>query len=108
MWVRRNAAEALGNMAPDDEDSIARLSAVLADDDERVRRNAALALAKIGPHAAPAVAALAKLLADENRYVRYNVFLALQRIGSPAAREALWADMEVARWCPITTRETPY
>jgi hypothetical protein len=108
MWVRRNAAEALGNMAPDDEDSIARLSAVLADDDERVRRNAALALAKIGPHAAPAVAALAKLLADENRYVRYNVFLALQRIGSPAAREALWADMEVARWCSITTRETQY
>jgi len=108
MWVRRNAAEALGNMAPDDEDTIARLGAVLEDDDERVRRNGALALAKIGPPAAPAVAALAKLLKDENRYVRYNSFLALQRIGTPAAQGALWTDMEVSRWCPITTRESQF
>ena len=108
MWVRRNAAEALGNMAPNDGEIIARLGIALGDGDERVRRNGALALAKIGPPAASAVAGLTKLLADENRYVRYNGLLALERIATPAALEVLWADMQTARWCPVTTKETPY
>ena len=81
---------------------------VIADIDEPVRRNAALALAKIGTAAAPAVSALRDALADENRYVRFNALLALQRIGTPAALDAVWGDMHIARWCPITTRDTPY
>lgn len=108
MWVRRNAAEALGNIATKDEGTIDALQAVLNDDDERVRRNAALALAKIGPFAEPSVHTLTPLLNDENRYVRYNASLALQRIGTPAAQEALWTAMDTARWCAITTKETPY
>ena len=108
MWVRRNAAEALGTLAPSDEDTVAHLAEALADEDERVRRNAALALAKIGPPASSAVDALTPLLHDENRYVRFNGFLALQRIGTDRALQALWADVHTARWCPITTQETPY
>ncbi len=108
MWVRRNAAEALGNLAAEDGESINHLMAALEDGDERVRRNGALALAKIGPPAAPAVEILTRLLLDENRYVRHNAGLALQRIGTRAAREALWADMQMARWCPLSTKETPY
>ena len=108
MWVRRNAAEALGTLAPSDEDTVAHLAEALTDEDERVRRNAALALAKIGPPASSAVDALTPLLHDENRYVRFNGFLALQRIGTDRALQALWADVHTARWCPITTQETPY
>ena len=73
-----------------------------------MRRNAALALAKIGPAAAAAVSALRSSLNDENRYVRFNAVLALQRIGTPPALDALWSDVHTARWCPITTKETPY
>lgn len=107
-WVRRNAAEALGTLTPKDDQSTAALATALADIDEPVRRNAALALAKIGTAAAPAVSALRDALADENRYVRFNALLALQRIGTPAALDAVWGDMHIARWCPITTRDTPY
>lgn len=108
MWVRRNAAEALGNLAPHDGASVALLATALKDGDERVRRNGALALAKIGPAAAPAAAMLTQLLADENRYVRYNAELALHRIDTQEAREALWTTLQTARWCPLSTKETPY
>jgi len=107
-WVRRNAAEALGTLTPKDDQSTAALATALTDINEPVRRNAALALAKIGSAAAPAVSALRDALADENRYVRFNALLALQRIGTPAALDAIWGDMHTARWCPITTRDTPY
>ena len=107
-WVRRNAAEALGTIGPQKGDSIADLAAVLADESEPVRRNAALALAKIGPLAATAVPSLRTALYDENRYVRFNAQLALQRIASPDALDALWNDINIARWCPITTKDTPY
>lgn len=108
VWVRRNAAEALGNIAPSDENCIAHLATALQDEDERVRRNSALALAKIGPLAAAATAQLTQVLADENRYVRYNAELALQRIDTPEARDALWTALQTARWCPLSTKETPY
>lgn len=108
MWVRRNAAEALSNLAPDDEQTMARLVEALGDEEDRVRRNAALALAKIGPAAAPAVDGLVTLLDDENRYVRYNGALALQRIGTPEALQALCDNLSTARWCPLTTTQTPY
>lgn len=107
-WVRRNAAEALGTLTPEDGESVVALAKALADEHEPVRRNAALALAKIGTAAAPAVSALGKSLADENRYVRFNAVLALQRIRTPAALDILWNDIHTARWCPITTKETPY
>ena len=107
-WVRRNSAEALGTISPADEESVALLGKSLSDEHEPVRRNAALALAKIGPAAAAAVSALRSSLNDENRYVRFNAVLALQRIGTPPALDALWSDVHTARWCPITTKETPY
>ena len=107
-WVRRNAAEALGILTPEDEKSVAALAQALSDEREPVRRNAALALAKIGPAAASAVSALKTAINDENRYTRFNALLAMQRIGTPAALDALWNDVHTARWCPITTKDTPY
>ena len=108
VWVRRNAAEALGTISHFDAETVARLTSCLEDDDERVRRNAALALAKLGPAAATAEAGLIRRLADDGRYVRYNAVMALQRIGTPTALQAVWDDLLMARWCPITDRSTPY
>jgi len=81
-WVRRNAAEAVGNIsAPDAAVPLARL---LSDDScHFVRHNAALALAKIGPTAHQALPALQKARNDESYYVRENARLALARILSP-------------------------
>jgi len=107
-WVRRNAAEALGTIAPQNGVSSSSLARALSDSYEPVRRNAALSLAKIGTADDDAIRALQKSLGDENRYVRFNALLALQRIGTPAALDALWSDIHNARWCPVTTRETPY
>ena len=107
-WVRRNAAEALGTLTPEEGEPITALATVLSDDYEPARRNAALAVAKIGHAAAAAVPTLRQALHDENRYVRYNAQLALQRIATPAALDALWNDINTARWCPITTKDTPY
>ena len=84
------------------------MARALSDSYEPVRRNAALSLAKIGTADDDANRALQKSLGDENRYVRFNALLALQRIGTPAALDALWSDIHNARWCPVTTRETPY
>ena len=105
-WVRRNAAEALGHIGV--EEAVPALTEALADKDWRIRFNSAFALAKIGPAAGEAVSFLAKLLTDENRYVRYYATLALKRIGTPEAQEKLWRDLITARWCPATTRESPY
>ena len=107
-WVRRNAAEALGNMGVHAVGAADALALALGDANELVRRNAALALAKIGPRAEAAVPALREVLGDENRYTRYNAAIALQRIGTPQANRALWEDLLVTRWCPITTAESPY
>ena len=106
--MRRNAAEALGTIASQAPETVEALAAVSNDPDERVRRNAALSLAKIGPAAHTAVPAIRTLLNDENRYVRFNAVLALQHIATPAASAALWDDLLASRWCPITTKETPY
>ena len=62
----------------------------------------------MGPAAEGAVAALVQALRDENRYVRFHAGLALRRIGSPAAERALFDDLLTARWCPLTTAESPY
>ena len=61
-----------------------------------------------GPPAGVAVSALCPILTDENRYVRYSGLLALQRIGTPEAQSVLVDELLAARWCPITTKDTPY
>ena len=80
-WVRRNAVEALGNIAPPE--AVPRLARLLNDDGcHFVRHNAALSLAKIGPNAERALPALKEALVEENRYVRGNALLALTRVNS--------------------------
>ena len=80
-WVRRNATEALGNIASPE--AVPRLARLLSDDNcDYVRHNAALSLAKIGPGAEAAFPALKLALGDENLYVRGNARLALARIGN--------------------------
>ena len=106
--VRSNAAEALGTIAEPLQEAVAGLAGLLGDSDITVRDNAARALARMGPAAEGAVAALVRALRDENRYVRFHAGLALRRIGSPAAERALFDDLLTARWCPLTTAESPY
>ena len=80
-WVRRNATEALGNIASPE--AVPRLARLLTDDScHFVRHNAALSLAKIGPGAKAAYPALKIALDDEKLYVRENARLALARIGN--------------------------
>ena len=80
-WVRRNAAEALGNIASPE--AVSRLARLLTEDGcHFVRHNAALSLAKIGPNASTASSSLQKAQNDTNLYVRENARLALARIRS--------------------------
>ena len=106
--VRRNAAEALGTVGGWAGGTASALAEALRDEAATVRLNAALALAKAGPAAESAIPALAETLNDENRYARYYAAVGLRRVGTPDAREALLDDLFTARWCPITTKETPY
>lgn len=106
--VRRNAAEALGTAGAEGREVAPALVDALRDESATVRLNAALALAKIGPSAEEAVPALAELMNDENRYVRHYAAVGLRRIGTPVAQETLLDALFTARWCPITTKETPY
>ena len=79
-WVRRNATEALGNIASPE--AVPQLARLLLDDScHVVRHNAALSLAKIGPEAERAHPSLENALTDESLYVRGNARLALARIG---------------------------
>ncbi len=78
-WVRRNAVEALGNIAS--LEAVRRLSQLLIDDNcHFVRHNAALSLTKIGPDAKEAASSLQAALIDSDLYVRENARLALARI----------------------------
>ena len=78
-WVRRNAVEALGNIASPE--AVRRLSQRLTNDScHFVRHNAALSLTKIGPDAKAASTSLQAALADCDLYVRENARLALARI----------------------------
>ena len=80
-WVRRNAAEALGNIAS--AEAVPRLTRLLTGDCSHfVRHNAALSLAKIGPDAEAASSSLHLALTDSNLYVRENSRLALARSNS--------------------------
>ena len=78
-WVRRNATEALGNIASPE--AVHRLATLLTDDScSTVRHNASLALAKIGREAENVRPSLIRALEDANPYVRGNARLALARI----------------------------
>ena len=95
---RRNAVEALGNIAPATPDAVPAVITTLSDADERVRRNAAVTLAKMGQPANEAIPALMNCLNDEGRYVRYYAAVALRRITTPEAQQALWDAMLTSRW----------
>ena len=84
------------------------LAGVLGDDDEWVRRNAALGLARLGPAAEAVQPAVVSALDDPNRYVSAKAAKTLERIGTPEATEILFDYLFSARWCPITTKDTPY
>ncbi len=83
--VRRNVAEALGNIG--DKAAVEPLIKALQHEDSDVRRYAASALGNIGDKAA--VEPLIKALQDENYYVRRNAASALGNIGDKAAVEPL-------------------
>ena len=78
VWVRRNAAEALGIMGA--AEATTALAGALEDDDIRLRHNAALALGRIGPPARAAAAALQRARAGEEYFVSRNAALALERL----------------------------
>ena len=107
--VRRYLAEAFGSIGPAAAPAVPVLCDILSsDDDGQARFEAALALAQIGPGASDAVPVLASAFADENRYVRDNAVVALKRIDTPEAETALFDYLLMARWCPITNRESTF
>lgn len=80
-FVRRNAAEALGEIK--DASAVKPLVDALKDDDLIVRRNAAKALGKIKD--ASAEEPLTSALKDESPVVRRNAAIALREMGKPEA-----------------------
>ena len=107
--VRRYLAEALGGLGATAAPAAPLLTDMVADDDDKQARfEAALALAQIGPAASDAVPVLAKALWDEDRYVRDNAIHALKRIDTPEAESALFDYLLMARWCPITSRQSTH
>ena len=115
--VRAWAAVALGTgCGADAEASIAVLAAAIDDDlpDRGYRRQtAAHAIARLaGKVEAGAADRVAHLLAPHlesgNRYVRGLTAVALRRLGTPAATELLLDWLTAARWCPLTTPESPF
>ena len=107
--VRRYLAEAFGSLGATAASAVPHLTDIVADDaDKQARFEAALALAQIGPAANDAVPVLAKALWDEDRYVRDNTIHALKRIDTPEAESALFDYLLMARWCPITNRQSTH
>ena len=104
--VRQRAARSLGLVGADG--SVPALEGALRDEDEHVREHAAEALGFLTRGTDRAVAPLAGALHDSARYVRGAAAEALRFIGTPGATERLLDYLAAARWCPITTRESPY
>ena len=111
------AASALGTgCGAEAEKSIAALSAAIDDDmaDRGYRRpTSAHAMARLaGKVEADTADRVARLIAPHlqsgNRYVRGLTAVALRRLGTPAATELLLDWLTVARWCPVTTPDSPY
>ena len=107
--VRRYIPEAFGAIGASAAPAVPTLTDRLAnDDDVQVRFESALALAQIGPASSDAIPVLKDSLSDKNRYVRDNSIHALKRIGTPEAESALFDYLLMARWCPITNRESTF
>ena len=104
--VRQRAARALGLVGA--RGSAPVLEDALQDRDEHVREHAAEALGFLTRGTDRAVAPLAGALHDSARYVRGAAAEALRSIGTARSTERLLDYLAVARWCPITTRESPY
>jgi HEAT repeat protein/outer membrane protein assembly factor BamB len=83
--VRRNAADALIDLAPDTESIQPALRRALGDGDPMVAGDAARALGALGTRASPSVDALVSTLSHENPYVRVYAAEALASIGPRAA-----------------------
>ena len=107
--VRRYLAEAFGGIGAAAAPAVPVLIDMLAhDEDAQTRFESALALAQIGPASSDAIPVLTTALTDENRYVRDNAIHALKRIDTPEAESALFDYLLMARWCPITNRESTF
>ena len=104
--VRQRAARSLGLVGACG--SVPGLEDALQDRDEHVREHAAEALGLLTRGTDRAVAPLAGALHDSARYVRGAAAEALRFIGTARSTERLLDYLAVARWCPITTRESPY
>jgi outer membrane protein assembly factor BamB/HEAT repeat protein len=81
---RRNAADALIDLAPDTERVQPALRRALRDEDSMVAGDAARALGALGPKASPSVSALVTTLSHEDPYVRVYAAEALASIGPKA------------------------
>ena len=91
--IRRSAADALIDWAPDTERSQPELRRALRDEDAMVAGDAARALGALGKRASPSAGALVKTLSHEDPYVRIYAAEALASIGPSAttATDALAA-----------------
>lgn len=83
--IRRNAADAMIDLAPHTESIQPALRQALNDDDPQVAGDAARALGALGPKAGPSANALIKTLSHENPYVRIYAAEALASIGPKAS-----------------------
>ncbi len=104
--VRQRAARSLGLVGAGG--SVSALEDALRDRDEHVREHAAEALGLLTRGTDRAVAPLAGALHDTARYVRGAAAEALRFIGTARSTERLLDYLAVARWCPITTKDSPY
>jgi outer membrane protein assembly factor BamB len=84
--IRRNAADALIDLAPHTEWIQPALRRALRDEDAMVAGDAARALGALGKRASPSVGALVDALSHENPYVRIYAAEALASIGPTAAK----------------------
>jgi outer membrane protein assembly factor BamB/HEAT repeat protein len=113
--IRRNAADALIDLAPHTESIQPALRRALDDEDATVAGDAARALGALGRKAGPSVDALVKTLSHEDAYVRIYAAEALASIGPTAAKathalaEALGDPLPGVRWaaCEALARIGP-
>ena len=83
--IRRSAADALIDLAPDTERIQPALTRALRDEDSYVAGDAARALGALGKRASPSVLALVKALSHEEPHVRIYAAEALASIGPKAS-----------------------
>jgi HEAT repeat protein len=91
--IRRSAADALIDLAPNTESLQPRLRQALRDEDSQVAGDAARALGALREKASPSVGALVKTLSHDDPYVRVYAAEALASIGPMAGA----ATMDLAR-----------